>query len=285
MWEVEILHELELIGGYVYKILPSTIWFLIELIIAVIIVYVVRFNKNTSFSVLFTSLFEKTYDFFSDILGENEKYRIKSYVVTLFFVILFSNLMWVVLDFIIFPFPALHHWITIPTANVTYNISMAVTSVLIVLFVQMRTHGFLHFVYDYFPIFGKNIIAVEKWSIKNPYVYWPLKIFVKAFDIVLSLFLWFLEIIGTVAKVISLSFRLFGNMIAGAILITMLILWLSALTEWLIWLKLPVVFPLILYAQELLVAVIQAFVFPLLVAIFIKVARWEEEGAAQTAHS
>jgi F0F1-type ATP synthase membrane subunit a len=35
----------------------------------------------------------------------------------------------------------------------------------------------------------------------------------------------------------------------------------------------PVIGPVILYMQELLVAFIQALVFPLLVAIFIKVAK------------
>jgi F0F1-type ATP synthase membrane subunit a len=35
--------------------------------------------------------------------------------------------------------------------------------------------------------------------------------------------------------------------------------------------------PLVLYAQGLLVAGIQAFVFPLLVAIFIKIAQGDEE--------
>jgi len=35
----------------------------------------------------------------------------------------------------------------------------------------------------------------------------------------------------------------------------------------------PIIIPLIVYAQEILVACIQAFVFPLLIAIFIKVAK------------
>jgi F0F1-type ATP synthase membrane subunit a len=35
----------------------------------------------------------------------------------------------------------------------------------------------------------------------------------------------------------------------------------------------PIIAPILLYAQELLVAFIQALVFPLLVAIFIKVAK------------
>jgi F0F1-type ATP synthase membrane subunit a len=48
---------------------------------------------------------------------------------------------------------------------------------------------------------------------------------------------------------------------------------LSALTVAIFSFDMPILFPLIVYLQELLVAFIQALVFPLLVAIFIKVAK------------
>jgi F-type H+-transporting ATPase subunit a len=102
---------------------------------------------------------------------------------------------------------------------------------------------------------------------------WFVFILVKFFDIAISLFLWVLEIVGHAAKVISLSFRLFWNMTSGWILLAMLIGWVSALTVWLTWIEFPIIGPVILYLQELLVAFIQALVFPLLVAIFIKVAK------------
>jgi F0F1-type ATP synthase membrane subunit a len=41
------------------------------------------------------------------------------------------------------------------------------------------------------------------------YIDWPVFLLVKAFDIVISVFLGMLEIVGHLAKVISLSFRLF----------------------------------------------------------------------------
>ncbi|MEA3387543.1 MAG: hypothetical protein U9Q66_04130 [Patescibacteria group bacterium] len=53
----------------------------------------------------------------------------------------------------------------------------------------------------------------------------------------------------------------------------MLIAAVSALTVSTIGIEFPVVGPLILYVQALLVAFIQALVFPLLIAIFIKVAK------------
>jgi F0F1-type ATP synthase membrane subunit a len=48
---------------------------------------------------------------------------------------------------------------------------------------------------------------------------------------------------------------------------------LSAFTTGLIWFDFPLLFPIIVYLQEILVSFIQAFVFPLLIAIFVKVAK------------
>jgi F0F1-type ATP synthase membrane subunit a len=46
---------------------------------------------------------------------------------------------------------------------------------------------------------------------------------VKTFDIIISMFLGALEIVGHGAKIISLSFRLFGNVTSGGLLMVMLV--------------------------------------------------------------
>jgi len=90
------------------------------------------------------------------------------------------------------------------------------------------------------------------------------------------MFLAFLEIVGLLAKIVSLSFRLFGNMTSGTVLLGMLVVGTSALTEqWTGFLggfNFPIILPILVYLQEMLVALIQAIVFPLLVAVFMKVA-------------
>jgi F-type H+-transporting ATPase subunit a len=86
------------------------------------------------------------------------------------------------------------------------------------------------------------------------------------------LFVGALDIIGILAKIISLSARLFGNMLSWWILLWLLVVSVNKLTQWsFIGDNFPVIVPLILFLQGLLVAVIQAFVFPLLTAIFIKI--------------
>ena len=59
----------------------------------------------------------------------------------------------------------------------------------------------------------------------------------------------------------------------GDTCLAMLIAAVSWLTMNLIEIDFPVIWPIILYVQAILVAFIQALVFPLLIAIFIKVAK------------
>ena len=73
----------------------------------------------------------------------------------------------------------------------------------------------------------------------------------------LAFILGLMDIIGELAKVLSLSFRLFGNVFAGEVLLLVM----STLA--------PFVVPLPFFALTLFSSVIQAYVFALLSAIFI----------------
>jgi len=245
----------------------------IELIIFALLIFGYTRLKDASFMVFFDMFFEKVYDFFEDILGIEEKKWTKIYIVTLFFIILISNLIGLMLEFLIPIFgDGLHHMIKIPTADINFNVAMAVIGVVIVLYEQFAFLGFGKTMYEYFPILWKDYIPFERGNLPK-YIDLPVYILVKAFDIVISMFLGLLEIVGHLAKIISLSFRLFGNVTSGWILLAMLITAMSGLSTGLIWFDFPVLGPIILYLQEMLVAFIQALVFPLLIAIFIKVAK------------
>lgn len=189
----------------------------------------------------------------------------------MFFVILFSNLMGSLFDFIAISFPGLEEYVAAPTTDANFNIAMAISAVLLILYLQMRHLGVGKFFYEYVPLLWKNIISIERWWMSKA-VYYPLWLFAKLFDIIISLFVGILDIIGNFAKVISLSFRLTGNMMSGTILLGMLVTGLKVLTSSLTGAEFPILFPLLIVLQGILVAVIQAFVFALLTAIFIKVA-------------
>jgi len=262
----------------------SFVWFLVEIILVLVAYFLIKEWKN-SFAIFFESMYEKAYDFFVDILWKDWKIWTHTYVVSLFFIILFSNLLWIILEIIAPIFWTnkeggfiLENYISIPSWDINFNLSLAIISILVILFVQSSSLWVKHFLYDYFPVFWKGYLTVEKeW--KSKLYYYPLSFFVKTFDIILSLFLWLLEIIWLVAKIISLSFRLFWNMTSWTVLLAMTVVWLSSFTSGIIWFNFPVWLPILIYLQEILVALIQALVFPLLIAISIKVAMSEAEKA------
>jgi F-type H+-transporting ATPase subunit a len=74
-----------------------------------------------------------------------------------------------------------------------------------------------------------------------------------------------LELVGEGAKVLSFSFRLFGNVFAGEVLLTVM---LSLV---------PYLVPLPFLVMELFVGVVQAGIFSLLTIVFLKMATAEHE--------
>jgi len=81
------------------------------------------------------------------------------------------------------------------------------------------------------------------------------------------------ELIGELVRVISLSFRLFGNILAGEIIIAVAIFFVPFL--------LPV--PLMLF--EVFIGFLQAVIFALLTLFFIKLAIAEPHGVHEEAHA
>jgi F-type H+-transporting ATPase subunit a len=94
------------------------------------------------------------------------------------------------------------------------------------------------------------------------------KFFVNPVRNILGAFVGLLELISEFAKIISLSFRLFGNIFAGQVLI------------FVVPFLLPFLVPLPFYGLEVFVGFMQAFVFAILTLVFSAsaVVLHEEEG-------
>lgn len=76
----------------------------------------------------------------------------------------------------------------------------------------------------------------------------------------ISFFVGILELVSEITKMISFSFRLFGNIFAGEVLL-MVVLFLA-----------PLFVPLPFFFLELIVGLIQAFIFSMLTIVFIRMA-------------
>jgi F0F1-type ATP synthase membrane subunit a len=83
--------------------------------------------RNSSFVVFFEMFFEKVFEFFEDILGKEEKRWTKLYITLMFFIIIFSNIIGVLLEFLLNIFGHdVEHYIKIPTADINFNVAMAI---------------------------------------------------------------------------------------------------------------------------------------------------------------
>ncbi len=135
-------------------------------------------------------------------------------------------------------------WLRPPTTDLNLNIAMAVVSVVI-------TQGFG------FYVLGAKEHANKYFNFRALFKHGPLGIA----EFVAGLF----EIISELARIISFSFRLFGNIFAGSILLSIFAF------------LLPVVLNIIFLPFELFVAAIQAFVFAFLTLLFMEQATTSHE--------
>ncbi len=91
----------------------------------------------------------------------------------------------------------------------------------------------------------------------------------------------FLELIQEFARIISLSFRLFGNIFAGEVLLAVMFSMANAIKIALV----PVLFPVVFLGLELLFGAIQALVFALLTLIYITLATAGGHGDEEHGHA
>ena len=183
------------------------------------------------------------YDFVESMMGDKKKARrVFPLVFTMFFFIFFCNL----LTFI----PG-QSAITIKTAGGVVPLFRAIIS-------------------DYGIVFVMTMVSVIVTQIVSFAVVGPLGYIGKFFNFTspLNFFLGLMDLVGELAKVMSLSFRLFGNIFAGEVLgAVMLFLF-------------PFFLPLPFAFLGLLTAVVQPFVFSVLTLVFISMATPNGEAEA-----
>jgi F-type H+-transporting ATPase subunit a len=127
------------------------------------------------------------------------------------------------------------------SADLNVTLALAIISVISVQVMGIAALGFLKYA-------GKFFIS----PFHKPYF--------------IGTFVGVLELIGEIAKLISFSFRLFGNIFAGEVLLAVMLM------------LVPYLVPLPFLALEIFVGLIQALVFSMLTLVFLKMA------VTETAH-
>ena len=162
-------------------------------------------------------------------MGEKEGKRFTPLLITFFFFVLISNLMGLIPAF------------STSTGNVNVTAALAIITLLSTQYFGIRKSGFLGYYKGLVPH------GVPWWL-------WPLMLVV--------------EIMGLLAKHVALTIRLFANMIAGHIvLFAFLGLIIMFKSFYLAGVSVP--FGIFVYFLEILVAIIQAYIFTILSALFI----------------
>ncbi|MDA3802575.1 MAG: F0F1 ATP synthase subunit A [Patescibacteria group bacterium] len=175
------------------------------------------------------------YDFTESIIGKGKRAeRVFPLVATMFFFILICNLI---------------PYIPGQAAITIYN-----GQGMVPLFRSIMADYGLVFVMTITTVITVQIITI---AVSGPFLYFKKFINLKS---PLKFFLGVMDLIGEVAKIVSLSFRLFGNIFAGEVL-TAVMLFLM-----------PFIVPLPFAFLGLLTATVQAFVFSVLTLVFISMA-------------
>lgn len=182
---------------------------------------------------------EKLYGFVKGVIGtDRDTDKVFPFIVTFFIFILLSNWFGLIPGVGTIGFSGEHDgkhvlvpFLRAPASDLNTTLAFAVISVIITNIFGISAIGF-------FRHFGKFI------SLKNP----------------ITFFVGILELIAEVAKILSFSFRLFGNVFAGEVLLVVV----GSL--------IPYLAPIPFLGLEIFVGFIQALVFSMLTLVFIKVA-------------
>lgn len=233
--------ELFSIGGFPVTNALLTSW--IVMLLLIVLAVVLKRNMQTipgGLQNVTESLFEGMLSIADSVTGDREQSkRFFPITATIFFFVLFGNYFGLLPGVGTIGLEGLKHGreIFIPifrpmNSDLNTTLALAIVSVVATQVIGIVTIGAWKY--------GKKFINPSK----NP----------------VNTFVGFLELISEFAKFISFSFRLFGNMFAGEVLLVVV--------SFLI----PYFAPLPFFFLELFVGFIQAFVFALLTLVFFKVA-------------
>jgi F-type H+-transporting ATPase subunit a len=163
------------------------------------------------------------------------------YLLTLFFFILFSNLLGLV------PYGAT------ATGNISVTATLAIVTFIVIELAGMKAQG---------------------WRYINTIVFWPHDMSL-GMKLPITFILTPIEIIGKFTKPFALAIRLFANMVSGHVVLLALISLIFTFGSWIL-VPAPILIAVSISVLELFVAFLQAFIFTLLSSVFIGLIR---EGA------
>ena len=255
----DIVPQTVSVGGF--NILQSLIGWLIGTLVLLILLIVYRRLKvmrpYSGFVQWWDTLYDMMYQTLKNAAGKYVWPQALNFITTLFFFVLWQNIFGLLGDMIVLVWPAGHDVFRPLTTDLIANGVLAATALIFSVWYGFVLYGF-GFLKKYFPIpEGMGIVT----QINHRYDY-----ILKFLDILLWLLIGIIELIGEFGKILSLSLRLFGNMFVGMILLILLLYATQSL------LHIPLLGPIVIFAYEFAVSILQAFIFALLTAVYFRLA-------------
>jgi len=197
---------------------------------------------------------ELVYEMLAEIWWEHVWRKALLFTTTLFFYVLWHNLFGLIGDMIVLVRPVAHHIFRPVTTDILFNWLLAIIAVVWSIIYWFALHG-THHIAKYFPLTGMGIVTeVTHW-----YDY-----ITKFLDIILWLLIGIIEFVGEFWRMMSLALRLFWNMFVWMILLTLLLYATQSFLHY------PIIGPIVIFAYEFAVSLLQAFIFSLLTTIYFK---------------
>ncbi len=226
----EIVLKPEILGFYHQLPITNTLftsWLVMAVLIGISLAIRLRVNIIPSY---LQSVFEVVVDFMyttaEQLAGAKKAKVFFPFVATFFFFILFSNLLGLLPGFATITFKGVP-FLRSMNSDLNMTLSLALFSAFLTHFFALKYLGLIEY--------------LKRWFTLNP----------------IFLFVGLLELVGEVTKIVSLSFRLFGNIFAGEVV-------LSTVAS-----IFAFVVPLPFYFLEIIVGFVQAAVFMMLTLVFM----------------
>lgn len=240
-------------GEQVYgPISNTTVTLLLFLWITIVVSLLARralaYNKKSKLKLFFLTFIKFFDDQVTDAFGDKKQGRkFFPLVVGMFFIIFFGNMLGLLIDwFGLSVWPELLYILRPMHSDLNTTLVLAIITVFIMLKVQVKSQGAISTVRSY-------VFNTQGWNIMEKGI---------------SVFMWWLHLIGIPVTAASLALRLFGNIFAWVILISVISFLTAFATGGLFEVGRLWVIPFWFF--EVFVALIQAIVFTFLMIAYFK---------------
>lgn len=258
------------------SLFASFLW----LILFGVLVICYRYMKSRNSDSLFVQFVEYIIEGIFEMFEQTGQWKFNRFVLMfvsfLFIFVSWNNLIWLVIDlFVLFQDEKIQHIVHPYFRPLATDASLN----LLLAFVGVSISIWYGFWVNWRSYIAKYIPYHGMWMAPNDGSL--LSKILKVPEFILGQFIWLIEFIGEFSKMISLSLRLFGNILAGMVLVMLVTAGLNSLYVsfgdlWLLWKAILAPLQLLVIIYEFAVSLLQWFVFSTLIAVFF--------GAAAESH-